>query len=51
MGCNCGSASTPVAPNWIVSGPDGTYIGSYRTEIEAASVASRTPGATYRPDR
>jgi hypothetical protein len=56
MGCNCGSGggvSTLSTANkaWLVYGTDGKIVlGSYRTEIEAAQAASRTPGATYRQE-
>lgn len=56
MGCSCGSASTPGTATlsnkaWLVYGTDGKIVlGSYRTEVEAAAAASRTPGATYRQE-
>ena len=49
MGCSCNKTSAPGASNsWEVRGPDNTYLGSHRTEVEAAVAAARTPGATYR---
>lgn len=56
MGCNCkkgGGASAATLANkaWLVYGDHGqTVLGSYRTEIEAAAAAARTPGATYRQE-
>lgn len=56
MGCNCGSGggggvSTLSNKAWLVYGTDGKIVlGSYRTEIEAAAAAARTPGATYRQE-
>lgn len=53
MGCSCNSAkaSTMSTPqSWQVVSSDNIVISSFRTEIEAASAAARTPGATYRPE-
>jgi hypothetical protein len=53
MGCSCNSAkaSTMSTPqSWQVVSPEGVVLSSYRTEIEAASAAARTPGATYRAE-
>lgn len=49
MGCNCGTTSASTKQtNWEVRSPSNEYLGSYRTEVEAAVAAARTPGATYR---
>lgn len=47
-GCNCGNKAKSTPTAYIVKKPDGTSS-SYRTEVEAAAAAKRTPGATYRP--
>ncbi len=52
MGCGCNSAPSATAPTaWTVYTPHNEALGSYRTEVEAASAASRVEGGTYRPDR
>jgi len=49
MGCGCGTSAASTTYDWEVRGPDNVYLGSHRTEVEAAVAAARTPGATYRP--
>lgn len=58
MGCNCGSGggsgmalATQSPTAWVVYNAENIALSSYRTEVEAAAAAARTPGATYRADR
>ncbi len=46
MGCNCGNKKSGPT-SYTVRKPDGSTT-SYRTEVEAAAAAKRTPGATYK---
>lgn len=50
-GCTSNTATAQAPTAWTVYAQGGTALGSYRTEVEAATAAARTPGATYRPDR
>lgn len=53
MGCGCGSGggTTLTSVNYEVVSADNVVLSVYRTEVEAASAAARTPGATYRAAR
>ena len=49
MACSCNNNKASVtAQPWEVRSTENEHLGSYRTEVEAAVAAARTPGATYR---